>query len=142
MTADPGLPFVDRHERPVEAPPEAVWRGVLETMRGGASAGAVAVLLGCEPARAAGIFGEPGSSVPGFAVAEAEPYRLLVLEGRHRFADYRLTFAIDDGVLAATTHARFDGLGRLYRLAVVGTGGHRVATRTLLRRAARTAEDR
>jgi hypothetical protein len=40
--------------------------------------------------------------------------------------------------LRAETHAAFPGLlGRLYRAAVIGSGGHRLVTRRLLRQIAR-----
>jgi len=71
-------------------------------------------------------------------VAEAEPGRRLALRGRHRFANYRLTFIFDGGLLRAQTHAEFPGiLGRLYRAAVIGSGGHRIITRHMLRQVAR-----
>ena len=84
--------------------------------------------------------GGPGQTVPGFRVAEAEPGRRLTLRGRHRFSQYELTFLLDDDRLRAQTRAAFPGLiGGLYRAAVIGTGGHRVATGRLLRQVARRA---
>ena len=72
--------------------------------------------------------------MPGFRVVEAEPGRRLALRGRHRFANYALTFVFDGGRLRALTHAEFPGLlGRLYRAAVIGSGGHRLVTRRMLR---------
>ncbi|MBZ0090389.1 MAG: hypothetical protein K8H90_08440 [Thermoanaerobaculia bacterium] len=76
--------------------------------------------------------------MPGFRVAESEPGRRLALRGRHRFARYALTFVLDGGRLCAQTHAEFPGLrGRLYRAAVIDSGGHRLITRRLLRQVAR-----
>jgi hypothetical protein len=76
--------------------------------------------------------------VPGFRVVEAEPCRRLALRGRHRFSNYALTFVLDGDRLRAQTHAAFPGvLGRLYRAAVIGSGGHRLVTRRLLRQVAR-----
>jgi hypothetical protein len=73
-------------------------------------------------------------------VAEAEPGRRLALRGRHRFSRYELTFVLADGELRAQTRAAFPGIhGRLYRAAVIGTGGHRILTRRLLRRIAARA---
>jgi hypothetical protein len=74
-------------------------------------------------------------------VAEAaEPVR-LVLSGRHRFSTYVLAFTIVDRGpgsgcrLIATTYATFPGVtGRLYQAAVIGSGGHRLVVRRLLRR--------
>jgi hypothetical protein len=71
-------------------------------------------------------------------VVEAEPGRRLALRGRHRFSNYALTFVLDGDRLRAQTHAAFPGVpGRLYRAAVIGSGGHRLVTRRLLRQIAR-----
>jgi hypothetical protein len=49
-----------------------------------------------------------------------------------------LPFDLDGGRLHARTQAAFPGLrGRLYRAAVIGSGGHRIITRRLLRQVAR-----
>lgn len=68
----------------------------------------------------------------------------LSLEGRHRFAEYRLVFDLSgDGAgttLRAVTYARFSGLrGRLYRSLVIGSRGHTLATRRILRSIKRLA---
>ncbi len=88
-----------------------------------------------------------GSSVPGFRVVVAEPPSLLAVAGRHRFSRYGIVVRIEPAAggarCRAETRAAFPGPhGALYRLAVVGTGGHVVAVRRLLRRAARLAEAR
>jgi hypothetical protein len=73
-------------------------------------------------------------------VVHVEPGQRLELRGRHRFAQYALTFILADASLRAQTHAAFPGIvGRLYRAAVIGTGGHRVITKTILRHIARAA---
>jgi hypothetical protein len=60
-----------------------------------------------------------------------------VLRGRHRFSDYSLTFVVDGERVRALTHAAFPGvLGRLYRAAVIGSGGHRIVVKRLLRKIA------
>ena len=88
----------------------------------------------------------PGDAVPGFAVAEADPPRTLVLRGSHRFSRYELRFSlvpVEPGrtELHARTDAVFPGLlGRGYRLAVIGSGGHVLAVRHLLGRVAGRAE--
>src|SRR5262249_25304184 len=104
---------------------------------------AFARLLGCDPARGTAEFaGRPGDAVPGFRVVEAEHGRRLALRGRHRFANYALTFVLDGGSLRAETHAAFPGvLGRLYRAAVIGSGGHRLVTRRLLCQVAGATRD-
>lgn len=137
-----GLPFVDEHSQRVDAPADEVWTALLAVLRrafGGKAL--VARLLGCDPARGTAAFsGRPGETIPGFRVAEAEPGRRLALRGHHRYSTYALTFVLDGGRLRAQTHAAFPGvLGRLYRAAVVSSGGHRLVTRRLLRQVARAA---
>lgn len=136
------LPYIDEHAIDVGAPRDRVWVALAEVLRreiGGGSG--VARALGCDPVdRTPGFDGSPGQTLPGFRVVESEPGRKLALRGRHRFSDYQLTFLLDDGRLRAQTHAAFPGvLGRLYRAAVIGTGGHRIVTRRLLRQVARRA---
>lgn len=134
------LPYIDEHSRRIEGPPDAVWSALLTVLRRVfGRAAPIARMLGCEPLRGTtALTGRPGETVPGFRIAEAEPGRRLVLRGRHRFADYALTFVVDGGQLRARTHAAFPGVaGRLYRAAVIGTGGHRVATKRLLGQVAR-----
>jgi hypothetical protein len=136
------LPFIDEHSARIDASAEVIWTALLEVVRrafGGAAP--VASILGCDPARGtSGFAGRPGEAVPGFRVVASEPGHRLALGGRHRFATYALTFVLDGGRLRARTHAAFPGLrGRIYRALVLGTGGHRLVTRWLLRRvAART----
>ena len=140
-----GLPYVDTHRVRVDASSDAVWAAVLAVMRRRMSGSErFGRLLGCEPAKASATFtGRPGEAVPGFRVLAAEPGRRLVLRGRHRFADYALTFVLDGGGLLAETHAAFPGLrGALYRAAVIGSGGHGLITRRLLRQMARAAGSR
>jgi hypothetical protein len=135
------LPYIDEHATDVgDASRERVWGALTEVLRGQLrDGGPIARALGCEPAGGTAVFdGRPGQTLPGFRVAEAEPGRRLTLQGRHRFSQYELTFLLDDGRLRAQTRAAFPGpLGRLYRAAVIGTGGHRLVTRHLLRQVAR-----
>jgi hypothetical protein len=136
------LPYIDEHRRRIDAPPDAVWTALLGMLREQMSgAERFARVLGCDPARGTAEFaGRPGDAVPGFRVAEAEPGRRLVLRGRHRFSDYSLTFELDGQEVRAVSRGRFPGvLGRLYRAAVIGSGGHRLITRRMLRRIARAA---
>lgn len=136
------LPYIDEHRQPIDAPVDVVWRALLNVLRRKMSGGErFARLLGCDPCEGTVEFaGRPGEAVPGFRVVEVEPGRRLTLRGRHRFADYALTFVLEDGRLCAQTHAAFPGfLGRLYRAAVMGSGGHRLVARRLLREVARAA---
>lgn len=136
-----GMSYIDEHSRRIDAPPEAIWAALSRFLGPAPGTGALARLLGCDPARGTAAFtGRPGEAVPGFRVVEAEPGRRLALRGSHRFARYALTFVLDGDQLSARTHAAFPGvLGRLYRAAVIGTGAHRVVTRHMLRRIARAA---
>lgn len=139
------LPFIDEHSQRLDAPADVVWTALLKVLRramGGSTR--IARLLGCDPAHGTAEFaGRPGDAVPGFRVAEAEPGRRLVLLGRHRFADYALTFILDNGRLSAQTHAAFPGvLGHLYRAAVIGSGGHRLVAQRMLRQVARAVPQR
>lgn len=136
------LPYIDEHELRIAAPAPAIWAALVRVVRGMAGGTALlARVLGADPARSTGEFaGRSGEAVPGFRVVEAEPGRRLALRGRHRFADYALTFLIDGDRLRAQSHAAFPGMcGRLYRALVIGSGAHRVVTRRLLRQVARRA---
>ena len=137
------LPFVDEHSVPVGASADAVWAALLRTLRPGVVGGSSALvrILGCDPREGTPTFaGRPGETIPGFRVAEAEPGRRLVLRGRHRFADYALTFVLEADRLRALTHAAFPGVsGGLYRAALMWTGAHRRAARAMLRRVVRAA---
>jgi hypothetical protein len=68
--------------------------------------------------------------------------------GRHRFSRYALVFRITErqdapALLSAETRAEFPGgRGRLYRLLVIGSRGHVLATRSLLRAVRRRAKRR
>ncbi|HKG03356.1 MAG TPA: hypothetical protein VKB03_09245 [Conexibacter sp.] len=136
------LPYVDEHAVSIGAPRERVWVALTKVMYGETRGGSgIARALGCDPARGTPRFdGNLGETIPGFRVIESEPGRKLALRGRHRFSQYQLTFLLDDDRLRAQTHAAFPGaLGRLYRAAVIGTGGHRIVTRRLLRQVERRA---
>jgi hypothetical protein len=130
------LPYIDEHCQRVCASPEAAWAGVLEVVHRVMSGSTrFARVLGCEPADATPRFaGRVGDTVPGFRVVDAEPNRRLVLRGKHSFSRYQLTFQLDGDEL----RAEFPGmLGRLYRAAVIGSHGHELITRRMLRQMAR-----
>jgi hypothetical protein len=85
---------------------------------------------------------------PFFSLEETVPMHRLALVGRHLFAVYRLVFELDDRGpgrtrLAARSWADFPGVpGKVYRAIVIGTGGHRVAVRRLLKHIAAGARAR
>ncbi|MFE5907644.1 hypothetical protein ACFQ6B_00900 [Streptomyces wedmorensis] len=64
--------------------------------------------------------------------------RELALAGAHRFSTYSLVFRIEDlgdgrARLRAETRAAFPGMaGRIYRLLVIGSGGHAIGMRRML----------
>lgn len=150
MTDHSALPFVDEHTETIAAAPDRVRVALMETLERALSrpgAAAYARLVGCVPHEAAGP--RPltvGSTVPGFAVTAAEDGGEVVLEGRHRFSSYALVFRLDPDAeghtrLGAETRASFPGLtGGLYRVVVIGSRGHVVATRRLLAAVGRRAE--
>jgi hypothetical protein len=133
------LPLIDVHTRRIDADADDVWMALgrmLARTRGPMTTAALR-LLGARPVRAAGDPLQTGSTVSGFAVAHAERARELVLEGRHRFSRYALTFRLEpDGagtVVHAESRAVFPGApGWAYRKAVIGSGGHVIAVRALL----------
>jgi hypothetical protein len=144
------LPQVDERTTVVAASATEVWQGLVETVDGAfgrsRSAG-YARLVGCADRTASGP--RPlaqGSTVPGFRVASAEPGRELVLIGRHHFSTYALVFRLEEAGdgrtrLRAETRARFPGPGgALYRLLVIGSGGHALVTGRLLTAVRRRAE--
>ncbi|WP_223188327.1 MULTISPECIES: hypothetical protein [unclassified Streptomyces] len=143
VTTHLALPHVDEHTTVVPAPADAVWRElgkVLDHSFGHGRAGAVARLLGCPDHTPSGP--RPlaeGSTLTGFRVAAATPNRELLLIGRHHFSTYALILRLDEAApgrtrLRAETRARFPGpAGALYGRLVIGTGGHALFTRHLLR---------
>ena len=119
---------------------------VFRTDLGGNAPRSLTRLLGVVPARSQGDWRGPlhlGDTLPGFAVAEIHPPERLALRGEHRFSRYALVFELDATdtarcTLRAQTWAEFPGsAGRVYRALVIGTRGHRVVVRRLLRKVAR-----
>jgi len=102
--------------------------------------------LGCDETERSGEAGRIGSTIPGFVVARSVRPSVLALLGAHRFSRYALIFRIAETpdstvLLGAETRAEFPGrTGALYRAAVIGTRGHVLATRSVLRAVRRQAE--
>lgn len=143
------MPYLDTHEVAAFASPEEVWAalpGALQDAFDRSRARHLAGILGCyDRGGHAGFGAARDETLAGFRVARADPPRELALEGRHRYSRYRLAFEIESGGtgtrIRAVTHAEFPGLhGRLYRALVVGSGGHRIMTRRVLKSIARRAE--
>ena len=138
------LPWIDEHSAVVDGDPERAWDALVQVVSrsiGDPGRSLIAAVLGCEDTAVGGPpFPAEGATVPGFHVAASEPPRLLALHGRHHFSRYALTFRLEaagSGTLtrvSAETRAAFPGLvGRLYRAAVIGTRGHVLAVRSMLR---------
>lgn len=87
-----------------------------------------------------------GQEASGFVVVQARAPISLVLEGRHRFASYRLSFTVDPlaahrSKLSARTDALFPGIkGAFYRALVIGSGGHEIVVRRMIAAVAARAE--
>jgi hypothetical protein len=121
------LPFVDVHETAVAVTPEAAF-AALER---------IGPRIGTDPIFSRYARLVRAEDVGAFHVARSERPTLVVLGGSHRFSRYELVCRIepseDGSVVRFETWAEFPGpAGRLYRAAVIGTGGHRVAMRLLL----------
>lgn len=141
----PPLPHIDEHALTIAADRAAVW-SALERVVDRAAPSWFSRLLGCDDTAPSGP--RPlaeGSSVPGFHVVTADHPSRLGLAGRHRYSDYELVFRIDDlgegrSRLRAETGAIFPGgLGAVYRMLLMGTGAHVLATRRMLAHVARRA---
>jgi hypothetical protein len=146
------LPYIDEHSLHMEATCEQVWPALLAMLRndlGGRESASFTRLLGTVPG---GLQGDwrgtpaPGDSLPGFEVSEILPLRRLALRGHHRFSRYALVFELDPDdqadtsgcTLRAQSWAEFPGAtGRAYRALVIGSHGHRLVVRRLLRQVAR-----
>jgi hypothetical protein len=144
------LPYIDEHTTVIAGDVEDVWPVLVDTVDRAFSrtaATACTTIVGCADRTAAGP--RPlaaGSTTPGFRVAGAVPGVELALEGRHRFSTYALTFRLENlgpgrSRLRAETRAEFPGVsGGVYRLLVIGTRGHAVGMRHLLRTVKRRTE--
>lgn len=119
------LPYIDEHAITLAASPADTWAALLTVLCGNPS--------------------DPTTVPLGFALAEATPPRRFVLKGRHPFAVYRWVFELDEldpqrTQVRSQTWAAFPGPhGKVYRAVVIGSGGHRVAVRAVLRRIAAAA---
>ena len=142
------LPYVDEHAIGVHATERETWDALLETLPrvlDTALARRVGSLLGVEHRDPLGEVGTIGSTLPGFVCARAVEPSVLALLGEHRFSRYALIFRVErtsGGTrLRAETRAEFPGgKGRAYRALVIGTRGHVLGVRRMLRAVKRRAE--
>lgn len=144
------MPYVDAHGTTVAASPARTWSALQSVLRSELAGNPPALLakaMALEPPAARGGWsGSLGDTLPGFEVREVTEASHLALVGRHRFSQYALVFDVEEAEggkasrLRAETYAAFPGLlGRCYRLAVIGSGGHRLVVRRLLGRVAARA---
>lgn len=147
------LPPLDEHSIEVDAPAEASWAAIFPTLSKALGRGFSRRLvqrLGSQQTEARGDLHHPGGMLPGFVVSRAVPPVMLALLGEHRFSKYAIVIRIDllpgqRSRVRIETRAAFPGkAGSAYRAAVVGSRGHVIAVRSLLRtirkRAERSAE--
>jgi hypothetical protein len=143
------LPKIDEHEIQVGVSPDEAWTALVRTFSGlttHAGWRVIAKALRCQPGDSSGDPDAVGASLPGFRVTRSVPSRQWSLEGRHLFSRYSLTFRIaplgaDRSQISAESSAVFPGpQGRTYRALVIGTGGHVVGVRNILRRVKIEAE--
>jgi hypothetical protein len=140
------LPYVDEHAVTIEANRDVSWVALQHMLESAAPAWFSRV-LGCIDTAASGPRPmEEGSTVPGFRVVAADAPHELSLAGRHHFSDYALIFRLDElsegrTRLRAESRAVFLGFrGGPYRMLLMGTGGHVLATRRMLAAVKRAAE--
>ena len=147
MEPNDHLPFIDTHRVQISASPDAVYAAVWKVLRRSFTGRMAAIygrLMKCQPPRAV-LTAQPEvgiSAFRGFAVTNAAAPTLLHIAGSHRCAQYCIEIAltrVETGtVLAVTTRAAFPGVhGRVYRAFVIGSRGHVLAMRGLLRAVAR-----
>ncbi len=145
------LPPVDEHSVEIDAPAEAAWAALFPTLGeslDGPLARRTAKALDCRDEEAVGDLHHPGGTLPGFVVARSVAPVMLALMGEHKYSRYALVFRIDllPGQrcrVRAETRALFPGAkGTVYKCAIVGTRGHAIVTRSLLRSLKKRAEAR
>jgi hypothetical protein len=136
------LPRIDEHWIEITASPERVWAAleavVTRAMGGGAWQRLYARIVGARDTEQTGHGLTVDATLVGFRVVGAAPPRDLRLEGAHRFARYAVRFWVEPAGsgarVGAITDADFPGLlGRGYRMLVIGSGGHALVVRSLLR---------
>ncbi|MGW0247361.1 hypothetical protein ACWDYH_12050 [Nocardia goodfellowii] len=114
------LPYIDEHSRVVDANRDRAWKAVLRVI--------------CKDPH------DPSTVPGGFSLAAAEEPARLVLRGRHWFSTYELIFLLDEEGrnrtrVRAQSWAKFPGPhGKIYRALVIGTGGHKLVMRRMMRR--------
>jgi hypothetical protein len=115
------LPYIDEHATIIDADTATTWAAVLQVLCGSST--------------------NPRAPF-GFRIRESRPRERLVLAGHHPFSIYRWVFELDaltpnQTRVRSQTWAAFPHLrGKIYRALVIGSGGHRLAVRWMLKRIA------
>lgn len=143
------LPPIDEHEIEVDAPAEATWAALFPTLEDSFDtkfSRRYSQKVGARETDCHGDLHHPGGTVPGFVVSRSIAPVMLALLGEHKFSKYAVVFRIDllpgqRSRLRVETRAQFTGAkGRFYRIGVLGTRGHVLVVRRLLRSIKRRAE--
>jgi len=144
------LPLIDVHTIEMNVSPDRAWQSVMGLVRDfekNASQRVLASALGCTDRQTSGIPGTLGSTVPGFRVVAADPRHLLRLAGAHRFSRYELTFRVEPvgpgkSQVHVESRALFPGPhGTVYGALVIGSRGHVMAVKRMLRLIKHATED-
>jgi hypothetical protein len=143
------LPPIDEHAIEIDAPAEAAWAALFPTLERAfdtRSAQRYAAKVNARETKRKGDLHHPGGTLPGFTITRAIAPVMLAMAGEHHFAKYAVVFRIDllpgqRSRVRLETRAEFvGGKGRFYRVAVLGTRGHVLMVRRLLRQIKRGAE--
>jgi hypothetical protein len=137
------LPRIDEHSAVIDRGIQATWASLLHVVEASFSSRLgprFTRALGCADTSAGGPRPlVPGSTLPGFQVAEVSAPHKLVLLGSHRYSRYALSFALEDldedrrTRLRAETRAEFPGVkGTIYKSLVIGSRIHVLVTRRIL----------
>jgi hypothetical protein len=136
------LPCIDEHEISLNVAAPVAWTAVVAVFGRLATRPAwrmFARAIRCKPDHAVGTAVTAGDSLPGFLVARCTAPTEWALEGEHLFSRYALTFRIapvdsEHCRVGAHSTADFPGLhGKVYRAMVIGSGGHAIGVRSILR---------
>ncbi len=137
------LPHIDEHSAVSERGLQATWASLLHVVEASFSSGLAPRFtraLGCADTAPGGSRPlAPGSTLPGFHVAEVSAPHRLVLLGSHRYSRYALSFTLEEldedrrTRLRAETRAEFPGVkGTIYKSLVIGSRIHVLVTRRIL----------
>ncbi|MFI6172737.1 hypothetical protein ACIBCN_38580 [Nocardia sp. NPDC051052] len=119
------LSYIDEHARSIDANRDRVWTALLKVL--------------CKDPT------DPATLPTGFVLDAVVAPARLAMKGRHWFSKYALIFELDDeGAnrtrVRAMTLANFPGPhGKIYRALVIGSGGHKIVVRRMLRQIAAAA---